>query len=69
MPQSNPVPADEAFVITVGVPHANRNVFCSRALRVLRQYGFRAAPTSDDAILALADQVQLVQQLKENDPQ
>lgn len=67
---SNPtVPANEAFVVTIGVPGgAKSQQHCKRALEVLRRAGYRAGPTSNEAILALAQQVELTEQLKENDP-
>jgi GTP cyclohydrolase FolE2 len=68
-PRRNTIAADEAFIVTVGVPHRHRDTHCSRALRVLQQAGYAAGPTSDESILELATQVRLVQALKENDPE
>jgi hypothetical protein len=61
------VAPEEAFVVTIGVPHKNTNAFCRRALKVLEIHGFTAAQTSPDALLALAEQVRLTKQLEEND--
>jgi hypothetical protein len=61
------VPAEQAFVVTVGVPHKNTQAHCKRALTVLHQAGYEAGPTSNESLLALADQVQLTTQLEEND--
>jgi hypothetical protein len=63
------VPAEEAFVITVGVPHGKRErlAHCRRALKVLEQAGYRCGATSGDAILALAEQEKLTRALAEND--
>lgn len=61
------VPAEQAFVITVGVPHEHTDAHCKRAITVLNQAGFRAGPTSNEALLALADQVALTTALEEND--
>lgn len=63
------VPAEEAFVLTVGVPHNNKDAHCRRALKVLAQAGYHAAQTSDESILALASQVEGVRALKGNDPE
>jgi hypothetical protein len=46
-------PAEEAFVVTVGVSHSNKDADCA---------------TSDDAILTLAEQVELNRELADNDP-
>lgn len=62
------VKPEEAFIVTVGVPHQNTDAYCRRALKVLEIHGFTAAQTSPDALLALAEQVRLTQQLEENDP-
>jgi hypothetical protein len=69
LPQAKPglIPAEEAFIITVGVSHKHREADCSRALRKLQMAGFSAGPTSDEAILQLAEQVRLTQQLEDND--
>jgi hypothetical protein len=66
-PGRSVIPAEEAFIITVGVSHRHREHDCGRALRALEAKGFTAGPTSDDAILALARQVELTQQLEQND--
>ena len=65
------IAAEEAFIVTVGVPHdeRERNAHCKRALVVLQQAGYLAAPTSGDAILELAKQEQLNRQLADNDPE
>lgn len=70
LPQAKPgvIPAEEAFLITVGVSHRHRNADCSRALRKLEMAGFTCGPTSDEAILQLAEQVRLTQELEANDP-
>lgn len=60
------MPIEEAFVVTVGVPHHNKDVHCKRVLTVLEQAGYVAGPTSDDSILELARQVELTHKLKEN---
>lgn len=61
------IPAEEAFIITVGVSHRHKDHDCARAIRALHKAGFQAAQTSDEAILALAEQVKLNIALKEND--
>lgn len=65
------VPAEEAFVVTVGVPHdeRQRNAQCRRALTVLQQAGFQCGPTSGDSILQLAEQETLNRELAANDSQ
>lgn len=68
MSHSRTVPAEEAFVVTVGVPGgAQRQLHCKRALTVLHQAGYRAGPTSNDAILALAEEVHRIND-QETDP-
>jgi hypothetical protein len=62
------IPAEEAFIITVGVSHKRRTGDCNMALRVLRQYGFQCGPTSEDALIQLATQAKLTKQLESNDP-
>lgn len=49
---------DEAFIVTVGVPRAGKQIHCRRALTALHHAGYRAAPTSDEAITALAHQLE-----------
>lgn len=68
---SKAVPADEAFVVTVGVPSdpALRNAHCQRIQVVLRQAGYQCGPTSGDSILELARQEELTRELKANDPE
>lgn len=61
------VAAQEAFVVTVGVPHAKRQAHCSRVLTVLKQAGYQAGATSNDAILALAQEVHRIHE-QETDP-
>lgn len=61
------VAAQEAFVVTVGVPSENRQVHCRRVLTVLDQAGYRAGPTSNEAILALAAEVHRIDD-QETDP-
>ena len=51
------LPVEEAFVITVGVPRQDKNLHCANALLALRDAGYSAAPTSDEAITALAHQI------------
>lgn len=61
-------PAEEAFIVTVGVSHTNKDADCANVLRLLERHGYQAGPTSDEAILARAEQVKLNQQLADNDP-
>jgi hypothetical protein len=61
-------PAEEAFVVTVGVSHSNKDADCANVLRLLARHGYHAGPTSDDAILTLAEQVELNRELADNDP-
>lgn len=59
------VPATEAFVVTCGVPAgAQRQLHCKRILTVLKQAGYRAGPTSNEAILALADEVHRINDME-----
>ena len=50
-------PAEEAFIVTVGVSHKWRDSDCARVLRKLERAGFQCGPTSDEAILQLAEQI------------
>lgn len=61
-------PAEEAFIVTVGVSHANTRADCTRAINVLRSAGFEAGPTSDESIETIAQQKRLVDGLVANDP-
>lgn len=63
------VAVEEAFVVTVGVPHNARDAHCRRVLKVLEQAGYQAGPTSGDSILELARQEQAVRELAANDDQ
>lgn len=67
---SKKIDAQEAFIVTVGVPHEPREraAHCVRVLRLLDQHGYRAGATSGDAILELAKQEQLNRELDDNDP-
>lgn len=67
--QPSIIPAEEAFIVTVGVSRRHKDHDCARALRKLQAAGFQAGPTSDEAILALAEQVKLNQALADNDPE
>jgi hypothetical protein len=69
-PRRKMVDAQEAFIVTVGVPHEPkaRAAHCARALTVLSQAGYRAGATSGEAILALAEQERLNRELDDNDP-
>jgi hypothetical protein len=60
--------AEEAFIVTVGVPSARRQSMCNLALRVLRNYGFECGPTSEESLITLGRQAALTKQLAENDP-
>lgn len=66
-----PVPAEEAFIVTVGVPHDRRvrDAECHRALSTLRRAGFTVGATSGDALLELAKQEELNRELATNDPE
>lgn len=66
-PARSVIPAEEAFIITVGVSHRHHASDAARALRKLQAAGFQCGPTSDEAILKLAEQVRLNQQLADND--
>lgn len=48
------IPAERAFVVTVGVPAEATREHCDRVLRVLGKAGYLAGPTSDEAIAHLA---------------
>lgn len=68
-PGGSIIPAEEAFVVTIGVPHRHKDHYCKRALLKLQAAGFQVGQTSDEAILQLAEQVKLNQALKDNDPE
>lgn len=69
LPEPRMRPAEEAFVVTVGVSHRNKDADCARVLQVLERAGFRAGVTSNEAILVLAEQVKLTEALADNDPE
>jgi hypothetical protein len=52
------IPAEDAVVVTVGVPHDQKDHYTARALGALERAGFQAGPTSDESILLLAERVQ-----------
>lgn len=58
----------EAFIVTVGVRGgAFRKRDCDRALAALRRDGFMAGPTSEESLIALAEQAKLTLALEAND--
>ena len=61
------LPAEEAFIVSIGVPHKAKDAHCKRALRLLQMHGFLAAPTSGDAILELAKREQLAREIESNE--
>lgn len=61
------VPAEQAFIVTVGVPHDNTQSHCSRALQALERAGFRAGPTTNESIRAIASMAELVDGLAQFD--
>jgi hypothetical protein len=65
MPRQPMRPAEEAFVITVGVRHSFKDRDCAKALKVLERAGFRAGQTSEDALIQLGEQAKLVKELRE----
>jgi hypothetical protein len=52
------VKPEQAFIVTVGVPSRNTRTHCKRALLALQHAGFVAAPTSDEAVRALAERIE-----------
>lgn len=66
MPRNQSIPmhrADQAFIVTVGVPmdsRAGTNRHCEIVLRAIERAGYHAGPTSDEAIKTIAEQQQLV---------
>lgn len=61
------VPAEEAFLVTVGVPSGkDRNTYCHRALKVLEQAGFRVGATGDAAIFELASRIELANKIEKS---
>ena len=52
------IPAEEAFIVTVGVRRNSRDFDCMRALTVLQRAGFQCGPTSDAALIQLGAQAQ-----------
>lgn len=64
--ETRKVPPEEGFMISTGVSHETKDADCKRALRTLEQAGFTCAPTSDDTILELAEQIRLTRELEDN---
>lgn len=54
------VPAERAFIVTIGVPHENTDSHCSRALQALDRAGFRAGATTNESIQQIAAIAELV---------
>lgn len=65
VPKQIKTPAEQAFVITVGVSDDRYLSDCSRALSILRRYGFEAAPTGHDTFDLIASDHDLLPQLRE----
>lgn len=62
----NVIPAQAGFIVTVGVPLGKaHDPMCQRALRVLRQAGFRAAVTSEDGLRAALSQIEAAAEFDE----
>lgn len=53
-------PAEQAFIVTVGVPSERTQEHCGRALQALDRAGYQAGPTSDQTIETIATQQRLV---------
>lgn len=68
-PDSHFKPAEEAFIVTVGVPHEKRNTHCRRVLELLERAGYRAGQTSNEALIVAAHQASQVAELANNDPE
>lgn len=63
------VAPEQAFIVTVGVSHANTQSDCRRALEALERAGFECGATSDESIEIIAGQKRLVDGLVQNDPE
>jgi hypothetical protein len=51
-PKAPPIPAEEGLFITVGVPKTNARWALQHAVQILKDHGFQAGITSDEAIRA-----------------
>ena len=54
------VPAEQAFIVTIGVPHDDTQSHCRRALQALERAGFHAGATSTGSIKQIAELAELV---------
>jgi hypothetical protein len=55
--------ADQAFIVTVGLPMdsiAGTNRHCEIVLRAIERAGYHAGPTSNEAIQTIAEQQELI---------
>jgi hypothetical protein len=55
--QPTPVKAERGALITIGLPEKNGPVHMKRAIELLKRHGYYAGPTSDEAILAIAHDI------------
>ena len=65
VPKQIRTPAEVPFIITVGVSQERYLADCSRALAMLKRYGFEAAPTKHDTFDLIASDHDQLPQLRE----
>ena len=65
VPKQIRTPADQAFIVTIGVSKDRYLSDCSRALGVLKRYGFEVAPTRHETFDLIASDHDMLPQLRE----
>jgi predicted transcriptional regulator len=66
-PRGIRTPAEQAFIVTVGVRKDRFLSDCQRVLSVLERYGFEVGPTTHDTFDTVAADHDLLPQLREVD--
>jgi hypothetical protein len=65
VPKQMKTPAEQAFIVTVGVSKDHYIGDCSRVLSILKRYGFEAGATKHDTFDLIASDHDMLPQLRE----
>lgn len=65
VPKQVKTPAEQAFIVTVGVSKDHYLSDCARALALLKRYGFEAGVTKHDTFDAISADHDILPQLRE----
>ena len=58
-------PAEQAFIVTVGVSEERYLADCSHVLAILKRHGYRAAATGHESFATIASNPDILPQLRE----